>query len=323
VGIGTATPQIKTEIANGGSSAYNLYLSGFAPSLYFGGASGVAPNGGTGQTATGFIALATGAGNYGQSEGDLLVGTQSFQAGNSNAIRFLAPNGDSGNYEPVMSILRSGDVGVGTTAPNVKLEVDTAVTGVAYNLALYNTAAPAVNNTSRLSLSPIAIGASYSLAPYIEGIEEGTGANTMGLDFGTYEGGGVMRERMRISAYGNVGIGTTDPQYPLSVNGTIQAKEVLVNTGWSDYVFDAAYRLAPLPEVAAYVAENHHLPGIPSAAEVAKNGIPVGEMQSKLLAKIEELTLHMIQEDERSARLEQENRDLRRRLLVLEDRNKE
>jgi hypothetical protein len=52
---------------------------------------------------------------------------------------------------------------------------------------------------------------------------------------------------------GNVGIGTLDPQYPLSVNGIVQAKEVLVNTGWSDYVFDSGYRLRPLSEVASYI----------------------------------------------------------------------
>jgi hypothetical protein len=120
-------------------------------------------------------------------------------------------------------------------------------------------------------------------------------------------------EAMRIKSGGNVGIGTTNPLYPLSVNGTIQAKEVLVNTGWSDYVFDPGYRLAPLTEVAAYVSENHHLPEIPSAKEVEEKGVSLGEMQSKLLAKIEELTLHMI-------RAEQENRELREQIRELRDK---
>jgi len=112
---------------------------------------------------------------------------------------------------------------------------------------------------------------------------------------------------------GNVGIGTAAPEYPLSVNGTIQAKEVLVNTGWSDYVFDAKYRLAPLSEVEGYVRANHHLPEIPSAKEIEEKGVSVGEMQSKLLAKIEELTLHMIE-------AEKENAELRKQILELGER---
>jgi hypothetical protein len=116
---------------------------------------------------------------------------------------------------------------------------------------------------------------------------------------------------------GNVGIGTTAPcttsapaGCKMSVNGAIQAKEVVVNTGWSDYVFDPGFRPAPLTEVEKYIAENHHLPGIPSAQEVAQNGVSVGEMQAKLLAKIEELTLHMIEMEKRSSQLEQRNADL-------------
>jgi len=103
---------------------------------------------------------------------------------------------------------------------------------------------------------------------------------------------------------GNVGIGTTNPTSKLSVAGTVQAYEVLVQTGWSDYVFQPGYRLRPLSEVAAYIQANRHLPDIPSAAEVQQKGIGVGEMESKLLAKIEELTLHMIRDEERIADLE-------------------
>lgn len=121
-----------------------------------------------------------------------------------------------------------------------------------------------------------------------------------------------------IELMGAVGIGTPTPcstgaptGCALSVNGAIQAKEVVVNTGWSDYVFDAGYHLQPLSEVAAYVKENKHLPGIPSAQEVAEKGISVGDIQAKLLAKIEELTLHMID-------VESENHDLHRRLEKLE-----
>ncbi len=94
---------------------------------------------------------------------------------------------------------------------------------------------------------------------------------------------------------GNVGIGTTNPTNKLEVAGTIRAKEVIVETtGWSDYVFAPDYRLAPLAEVEAHIAAKGTLPGIPSAAEVATQGVSVGDMQAKLLAKVEELTLHLI-----------------------------
>ena len=126
---------------------------------------------------------------------------------------------------------------------------------------------------------------------------------------------------------GYVGIGTMNPTYPLTVNGAVRAKEVIVDTGWSDYVFKPEYRLAPLHEVEKTIATEGHLPGIPSAKEVAEHGISVGEMQAKLLAKIEELTLHQIAQEkeqaqlrERVNQLEKENSSLRTTLDSLHTR---
>lgn len=117
---------------------------------------------------------------------------------------------------------------------------------------------------------------------------------------------------------GNVGIGTTNPSHKLAVKGTIRANEVIVDTGWSDYVFAEDYDLATLSEVEAHIEQNGHLPDVPSAAEVAINGISLGEMQSLLLAKIEELTLHQIAQEKqqshllsRISNLESENQVLR------------
>lgn len=132
---------------------------------------------------------------------------------------------------------------------------------------------------------------------------------------------GAVTERVRIDQAGNVGIGTTNPTQKLSVNGTIRAKEVIVDSGWSDYVFAPNYRLAPLSEVEQHIKTEGHLPGIPSASDVAEHGVTVGEMQAKLLAKVEELTLHVIEQEKaqnrlvsRVAQLEHENAELRSRL---------
>ena len=109
------------------------------------------------------------------------------------------------------------------------------------------------------------------------------------------------------------------PHSSLAVNGTITTKEVVVtNSGWADYVFAPGYAMAPLNEVASYIKSNHHLPGIPSAAEVAEKGVGLGEMQLKLLAKIEELTLLMIEADRKNVALEQRNEELVERMTRIE-----
>ncbi len=86
--------------------------------------------------------------------------------------------------------------------------------------------------------------------------------------------------------------------YKFAVNGKVICEEVRVklSTAWPDYVFSDNHQLRSLPELKQFIQTNKHLPGIPSAKEVETNGIAVGEMQKKMMEKIEELTLYIIQQ---------------------------
>lgn len=106
---------------------------------------------------------------------------------------------------------------------------------------------------------------------------------------------------------GNVGIGTVNTgTNKLAVEGTIAARRIKVtqNNPWPDYVFGEDYTLTPLYETEKYVKEYRHLPNMPSAKEVAENGIDLGEMNRKLLEKMEEMTLHMIRMQKKIDELE-------------------
>jgi len=98
---------------------------------------------------------------------------------------------------------------------------------------------------------------------------------------------------------GNVGIGTSDTKgYKFAVNGDAVFNKVVVKPyPWADYVFDSAYKLRPLENLAQYIRDNHHLPEIPSADSVEKAGIDVGANQAALLKKVEELTLYVIEQN--------------------------
>ncbi len=102
-------------------------------------------------------------------------------------------------------------------------------------------------------------------------------------------------------------------QYTLYVNGGIMSSEIWVKIPdqWSDFVFEDNYRLRPLSEVEEFIINNGHLPEIPSAEQVAEEGINMGQMDAKLLQKIEELTLYVIEQDKKIESLVQELKELK------------
>lgn len=122
----------------------------------------------------------------------------------------------------------------------------------------------------------------------------------------------------------NVGIGTTAPDEKLTVKGKIHTQEVRVDMAGPlvpDYVFANDYKLKSLQEVEDFIKENKHLPEIPSAKEIEKNGLMLGEMNMSLLKKMEEMTLYMIEQNKKINKLEQQNKkfiDLEKRLEKIE-----
>ena len=180
-----------------------------------------------------------------------------------------------------LKINPNGNVGIGTTSPFARLHVqnDTYTGTVAIGHSQYPglIASSALTGEFRIDNRSSSIG-------YITFYPNGEGTT-------------VGTEAMRINAAGKVGIGTTSPDELLSVNGTIHSKEVKVNlTGLPDYVFKPDYCLPTLSEVKTYIDKNSHLPEIPSAQEVEKNGLNLGEMNKLLLKKVEELTLYLLEQ---------------------------
>ncbi|KZS38060.1 hypothetical protein AWE51_18615 [Aquimarina aggregata] len=141
---------------------------------------------------------------------------------------------------------------------------------------------------------------------YSEGIDR-SNAGAFNINFG----GTLNSSQFVMYQNGNVGIGTSNPgTWKLAVNGKVRAKEVQVETGWADFVFEADYVLPTLSEVENHIKEKGHLKDIPSAEEVEKNGISLGKINAKLLQKIEELTLYTIQQQKEIQNLKNKNEKL-------------
>ena len=132
----------------------------------------------------------------------------------------------------------------------------------------------------------------------------------------------LTNPRLTIAYNGNIGIGIVNPQNKLDVNGTIHAREVKINLdGWSDFVFSDDYNLRSLEETEVFICENGHLPDIPSAAQVEEEGISIGEMNAKLLQKIEELTLYNIEMNKQLKMLVENNKRLENEIESLKNTN--
>lgn len=224
------------------------------------------------------------------------------------------------------NIYVSGKVGIGSTAPEEKLQINGNVKVNGYMKGNGNGGALRIKASSGY----IDIGSQFSSSAdfktdrdqytFDKPIYATAGKFCAGNDslcLQTYYGSRTIPYRAYtrmtiLSNNGYVGIGTTTPQYLLDVKGTIRAAEVKVESvdNFPDFVFEKEYKLPALNEVNSFIQTNGHLPNIPSAKEVKENGMSLVEMQTKLLQKIEELTLYIIKQQQEIDALKQKNREL-------------
>jgi hypothetical protein len=219
------------------------------------------------------------------------------------------------NYVTRMRITKDGNVGIGTNNPgNYKLNIyggNVLVDGAGYiGLMLRGTSA------SDLYFFDSGAAANKKLGIFRsdDGVTKFLSVND--------SGSAAIQDNILVMDHvsGNVGIGTTTPgTYKLAVNGTIRAKEVKVESNWSDFVFEESYNLPSLNHVESYIKENKHLPDIPSAKEVEKEGLSMADMMKKQMQKIEELTLYVIEQNKKLETVIKENEQLKSRMSELEN----
>ena len=172
----------------------------------------------------------------------------------------------------------------------------------------------------------VAEGGAYGSSVYgVYGNATGTAGTRIGV-YGTASGGttnwaAYFAGDAYVSSDLRIGTTTQATGYSLSVNGKVACEEVLVEdlTNWPDYVFADDYNLMSLEELEKSIRENNHLPGLPSATEIQENGLMLGDMQKRMMEKIEELTLYSIEQNNLISELQQRMENLEKENIRLKE----
>jgi len=204
------------------------------------------------------------------------------------AIDFVTKDYNTGNIVTnieALTISANGNIGIGTTSPGSTLDIKATSPVIKIN-----------DTTTGLHGMEFQFnGVSYALIKSEAAGGELRFQTGLSADWGGFQTFYTNNlERLRINSNGNVGIGTVTPGNKLDVNGTIRAKEIKVDLNGADFVFEKEYKLMPLNELEAFVKEQKHLPDVATAKEMQEKGTDLGALNSKLLQKVEELTLYVI-----------------------------
>ncbi len=221
----------------------------------------------------------------------------------------------------------SGNVGIGETNPNHKLsinQIEDISTADQYRFPLKLVLSDAAGGLWQgtgvgMKFNVNASDANFDSAEIIS-IAKTAGVTNGDLVFRTAKAG-VLSTQLTINPDGKVGIGIENPAFKLDVCGTIRAREVKVDlqgTCVPDFVFKKDYKLMSLNELEKFVTTKQHLPEIAPEKEMIENGLDVKDFQMKLLQKMEEMTLYIIDQNKKNKKQEQELKILKAKIKKLE-----